>query len=463
MTDHAPLPFAQAPTHALYMALCLLLCVSFITGGSSQQAGLGVAFAQLLALPVLAWSAFVLATQPSSRLQRAGIIAMLLVAAVPLLQLLPIPAALWQWPAARGVLAHDLAAAGVTPVHRWTLTPSATWRAALSLLPALAMFLGTLALSQQQSRRLLVWVEVLAGLSLLLGMAQLGLPRDNFLNPFPRWLPRLNGLFANPNHQATMLVIAAVLAAGFAVEAARRVIGRMASSWAPWLWGLTSLVFLLALPVISSRAGVIIGMLAMVAVLLALGVFRPQQLRASSRRQVALLLVAGVAAIGLYGAIGWMQADEVGELRPYLARATWALGWQHAPLGSGMGSFVQVFEQEAPTALLGPAYVNHAHNEYPQWWLEGGVLALLALTAALWVLGAAAVRLLASRSCESAIAIAALVSTLVVLVHSAVDYPLRTPALMTVTALLAGLVVSRCHRNGDETSHTTGRMPQRPS
>ena len=31
----------------------------------------------------------------------------------------------------------------------------------------------------------------------------------------------------------------------------------------------------------------------------------------------------------------------------------------------------------------------------------------------------------------------------VVLAHSAVDYPLRTPALMTLTALLAGISVAR--------------------
>ena len=31
----------------------------------------------------------------------------------------------------------------------------------------------------------------------------------------------------------------------------------------------------------------------------------------------------------------------------------------------------------------------------------------------------------------------------VVLAHSAVDYPLRTPALMTLTALLAGIGVAR--------------------
>ncbi len=167
--------------------------------------------------------------------------------------------------------------------------------------------------------------------------------------------------------------------------------------------------------------------------------------------------------IGVAAARFWTHADALGDLRPLLAQATWSLGWQHAPLGSGIGSFVQVFTQEAPTRFLQGEYINHAHNEYVQWWLEGGVVALLALAAVLSVLAIATSRLMRAAPSDRALSIPALVAIAVILAHSWVDYPLRTPSMMLVAAVLAGVVVATAARTGHDRRIAEHRQAGRES
>src|SRR5690606_15808681 len=87
---------------------------------------------------------------------------------------------------------------------------------------------------------------------------------------YPQWRPAMNGFFANPNHQATMLVVAGVLAAGWLFHApahahrpdegrGRRVVGMVAAA-------AVVLLCIAALPLTGSRAGVIIFILALAAV-----------------------------------------------------------------------------------------------------------------------------------------------------------------------------------------------------
>src|SRR5699024_8904041 len=83
-----------------------------------------------------------------------------------------------------------------------------------------------------------------------------------------------------------------------------------------------------------------------------------------------------------FATLRWMQVEAVRELRGPMREATLEVAGAHAPLGSGMGSFVPVFEQATSHQLLMPSYVNHAHNEYAQWLLEAGVLALPAFALA---------------------------------------------------------------------------------
>jgi len=138
-----------------------------------------------------------------------------------------------------------------------------------------------------------------------------------------------------------------------------------------------------------------------------------------------------------------MQVEAIDELRGPLRALTGEIAARFAPLGAGLGSYVPVFEQEAPRGLLMDSFVNHAHNEYAQWWLEAGVPAMLAMA-----LGAAALALtlrglLRQPPQARGLGVTALVALGAILAHSLVDYPLRTPALLAVAAALAGIAAAQ--------------------
>jgi O-antigen ligase len=169
------------------------------------------------------------------------------------------------------------------------------------------------------------------------------------------------------------------------------------------------------------------------------------RLRHRRRTAIIVAVLAAIAVAGMLSALTWMRADETsGELRHALTRETWRLGLQHAPTGSGWGSFIPLFEQAASPLFQRSHYVNHAHNEYAQWWMEGGIPAMLVLTYVLAVWAWLGARLLQDRR-ERALGVACWLAGCVVLAHSIVDFPMRTLSLMSMTGLLAGLVVAEAH------------------
>lgn len=442
---HRHFPAPRFSDRGLAWLLAMVFVITFITGGGSQDRGPGDALAQLAALPLLVWAALALSTRPLTGLRRMAIGVCLLVVSVPLLQLLPLPAAIWQANPARAALAQDLSVAGAVPLHRWTLTPAATMRAVLALLPALSVFVGVLALHRHDRLRMLWLFLALALASLLLGLVQLGLPRDSLLNPFPQWPVAFRGVFANPNHQAISLACAATVALSLLLTRRHGEPAHGRQLAIKWALGLCCVLCVAAIPLTGSRGGALIAALAMVSVPMALGVFRRSRLRDDRRARWGLVVVLGGAILGVWISLQWLQVDAVSGMRWSLTKATVVLGNSYAPLGSGVGSFVPLFEQEGPAGMLGWEYINHAHNEYAQWWLEGGVLAMLALAAVFTVLAVALLRVLQSpaRSTERAIAAGAWLGSAALLVHSTVDYPMRTASLMATAALLAGIAVAQ--------------------
>lgn len=428
----------------LERGLALLIIVTFVTGGGSQGHGLGDVLAQLLALPVLVVALQGLFRQPSHDLRRAAIAVAALTVAIAALQLLPIPAGLWAWPPARAALLRDLHAVGVGQPESWTLTPAATEQAMWSLLPALAAFFSALCLADQAHRRLSWLFVALVFSSLVLGLIQLGLPQDSLLNPFPQWTPAFGGVFANPNHQASALILGAVLASGLWLDRRAARTGR-GSHWQSWVLAACGLVFLAALPLTDSRAGLLIAGPALMCLMLATGVLTWRTVGATRLSRIGAVGAVGVTMVSGYVALSWFQISVTDEDRWPMALATSALARELWPLGAGFGSFVPWFEQAGPDALLLGEYINHAHNEYLQWWLEGGAPAMVVLAAALVVLALVLRTLL--RKEAAPLGLAAWIGVAVLLASSLVDYPLRTAALMTMGAWLAGMAVAQASRN----------------
>lgn len=424
----------------LLPATIVLLTACWLGGGVTADDTAIDEWLQLLALPVLLLAVTVLVDDGVSRAAGWGIVAAALIALLPVLQLLPFDVGTTA--PARQLLRADLARAGVQSAPHWSLVPFATEQGLWALLPALAAFLAASALTGPQRRRLLQAVLVLLGINVIFAFFQAGLPRDSALRLYQDFDAGFGGLLANTNHQATACIIGMVLAVGLAAEARLRARHGQAHPHRRWWYLGLAGFFLLMVPLSTSRAGMAIALPALALALLLTGVLRLREVGRSRRSALLAACVAVLAVVGVRAAMGWMAVDQAEELRHVMAAATFKAGQAQAPFGAGIGAFVPVFAQAAPPQLQLANYVNHAHNEYAQWWLATGWPGMAVLALVLGLLLACGWRLSRSEGGSAPLAAGCFAAICAVLAHSWADYPLRTLALMATTGALAGLMLA---------------------
>lgn len=426
-----------APGCAALLVLCWLL------GGVTVDSRSADELLQLLALPLLCWAVWRLSTRGLGRIQGAALAMAAALVAIPLWQLLPLPSALGLAGASRSALVADLAEAGVRlgGVHA-SLWPRATEQGLWSLLPALALFLSALSLSARWRRRLLQLLLGLVLASAAFAFFQLSLPDGSPMLLYTSWGRNFGGLFINPNHQGNALTLGAVIATALFIEARRH--AQDEPGHRQWLYAVMAAACVVMVPLANGSAAALLVLVGLAAVLVMLGALRRRGAHAHPQRLLRVGGVGLVLGVALASALAWQQVDVD---RQQIARATVAIGSAAAPLGTGVGSFVPVFAQAQDPRQARSELVNHAHNEYVQWWLEGGVPALLALGFALGLFAWCGWQVLTwtgSRRLR-AVAAPAWAGLLVLLLHSLVDFPLRTTALMATAGLLAGLLLATLH------------------
>jgi hypothetical protein len=139
------------------------------------------------------------------------------------------------------------------------------------------------------------------------------------------------------------------------------------------------------------------------------------------------------------GAAGRLASDPVDQTRLAALSPMMHAVRAFFPFGAGFGAFDTVYRRFEPDSLLSTIYLNQAHNEPVQLAIEGGVPALiLLLLFLLWWTGASLRALLPQESgSRRAMGVAMASATLILMLSSLVDYPLRTP-------LLSGLFAVGC-------------------
>jgi O-antigen ligase len=112
------------------------------------------------------------------------------------------------------------------------------------------------------------------------------------------------------------------------------------------------------------------------------------------------------------------------------------------PVGSGLGTFRQVYHLYEDPGSVGDIYVIHAHNDYLELVLELGLPGVLLIAGFLfwWVRSTWAAW---TDPAAGPYARAASIASAAILAHSAVDFPLRTTAISAVFAMCLGLLVER--------------------
>lgn len=452
---------SASPRGAIEPLCAALLLTGCLLGGSAAAGRVLPAIPELLALPLVVLTALEEGGPGAPARSRWWIAAVIL--GLPAVQLVPLPPFAWTTLPGRGPVAEAYAAAGMSlPWLSTSLTPGATERLCLGLLPAVAIFLAVPHLAPGARDRLMHLAVLLGVLDAVLGLAQVAGGPDSPLR-FYATASRSDavGVFANRNHHAAFLALLVVLAGGLLAER-----GRGSRAERAWLAAAGSLM-LPGIAASGSRAGLALGVGACAAVAWILLAGRPA---ARGRRSgillgglVAVPLLAGLAVYGT--ATLRLGADSVaGDLRWQIARTTWRAVADVFPVGGGLGSFERLYARvERPEDLI-PAVVNAAHDDWLELVLEGGLPAALLLAAALAYL----VRetLAAGPPAGRAIRGATLAMLWLCAFHATVDYPLRTMAVNLIVALACGLrAVPAKLREGRDTPRrlvaTVGSPPRR--
>lgn len=391
--------------------------------------------------------------------------------AYPLLQLVPLPDSVWRalpGHAPYAAVLEQFAGTGATGVHRAiSVVPSATEYGWLALLLPLACLLAVQWLAPAQVVRLLLLLAISTGAEGLLGLVQVGAGGESiFYLRNDQAYGTATGTFVNRNHLAAMLAMMLPVIVGLLVYGIVR--GRHhprrrgfafdaeAMSQRALVFGSAVLV-LLCLVFTRSRAGIATAFvgLAFSSILL---------VRARAGLKYANLIVAGVvvtglvlaALIGLAPILEKWEPDQLrlsGQGRLALSAATLRGAIEFLPFGSGLSTFASVFPRFQVGAFGG--YIDHAHNDYMQLFMELGLAAPVIVGLLLVAYATRMAELLRRERGRSftVLQIAAGVGLLPMILHSVFDFSLHMPANALWFATLAGVMLHRgvegSSRNGE--------------
>jgi len=359
-----------------------------------------------------------------------------------LVQLIPLPPALWTALPGRGFVVEGLRAMGLEP--GWmplSLSPPQTRLSFLAFLPPVAAFIGVLSLSREQQWTTFAIIILCALAQSFLGMAQ----KFGIAPYFYEYtnVGYATGTFANRNFLAALLYSSIPLIFALAARAARQ--GRINNLAVLLITGAALFVIFVGLASAGSRAGILLAMVAFIgSAALFWGGTSSTSSRTAQTRWKVIAVIAAVLVLGQFGMLTILrlaQLDAINDLRLQLYETTLRASWLYFPFGSGFGTFVPIYQMaETPESRLG-AYVNHAHNDWLELWLEGCVPVAFILLAFLVWFGRRLYSLWRPQySGANNLSRAASLGCGLLLAHSLVDYPLRQPALAALFGLFCGLL-----------------------
>ncbi len=427
MIRHAAVP--------AYLLACLLL------GGASAAGFIANFILQIASLPLIGWAVWqMIQERPSAQIRAPlGLLAIFLV--IALLQLVPLPPALWTLLPGRGAVVEGYRLLGIPlPWLPLTLAPDVAPSSILWLLPAFAVLLGVVVLGAFRGRGIAAAIVAVTLASVAIGALQVIGGNSAYLYRVTNYGVAV-GFFANANHNATLLLVCIPFLAALQVTLLKRSGSQRNDSAIRLLVGAAYAVLFVGLLINSSLAGIGLGVPVALGSWLAFGRQRPALRRAIIVATAIVSLAAVVTIVvgpfgnNLFGA----QKANVELSRQTSFALTLQATRDYFPIGSGTGSFQPVYHMQEPLGTVGTTFMNHAHSDWLELLLETGIvgIAFAVLFLAWWV-----VRIRAIWRAEEPdpFAQAAVIATAAIMLHSTVDYPLRTAALSAVFAACIGLM-----------------------
>lgn len=449
------------------IALVTLLSLTFMLGGSAKgglaftaatQAAAGLALG--VAAITLRWRDLRGFSLPIA-LACAGIM-------LPALQLIPLPPSLWQSLPGRDIIERIDQAAGLGPIWRpLTMAPPETMAALSAALTPLAVLLLAVQLDGERHRRILSLTLFAGGVSAIIGLMQLLGDAEGSLYLYASTNNgSAVGLFANRNHQAVALAClipltfaAAKLSMNGASQGAtgsrddaafeRPSRRRQRTEW-PMPMAITATCFLVPLVFVTgSRSGLMMTLVALASLPFVLAGTATPRKRAPAMPASVWLKVAALVVIAVVGITIWLGRDvaldrllastPTDDLRLQMLPTLVGIAKEQWIWGSGLGSFERVYQIHEPARLLMAQYVNHAHNDWLELLITGGLPAAILAGIALAAVAVRAWQITFTKAHDpwQPLRRGALISIVVLCLASISDYPLRTPYLAAFMALCA--------------------------
>ena len=424
-----------------FWLLSALLVILWIAGGASRADVLGQGVVRFFAWTFLiAFTLF--AARFAWRTVRPVAIFLGLAIIVVALQLVPLPPAIWMTLPGRELLMHAAEVIGQPqPWRPLSISPGATVNALGSLVVPAVVLILCAQLNREQYWRIAALLLALIFAGCLLALLQFS--GASFDNPFINYnTGSVSGNFANRNHFALFVAWGCLIAPilGFRGDRPSRWKAIASVALIPFL--------LLVILATGSRAGIVLGVLAIFA-----GFFL---IRGPALRELRLLprwgvfALVGALSVGLIGAVilaftlgravaldRALELEAVDDLRsralPYVLEAL----WHFFPAGAGFGTFDPVYRIGEPDALLQHPYFNHAHNDWVEVVLDGGLAGAALLLGGIGWMMLSIMRLWRRKRQSARLAWAGATALILTMLASVLDYPARTPMIMAAIIIFA--------------------------
>jgi O-antigen ligase len=399
---------------------------------------------ELAGVAIIARAAAAPADAPLPRAAKALLLLAIVAIVIVAMQAVPLPPTLWaHGPRARIAEGYQLLGMSL-PALPTSLTPYASLSALLCLIPPLAMFCAIVRLNAYRVSWLAAALLAGSVAAIMIGVLQVVSAGSS--TPWYSYRETnvgvAVGFFENANHMADLLLIAIPFLAAIASAGKGGNVQRYSAQLSVLI--AIGLVLVAGISMTGSLAGY--GFAVPVVAASALIMLQPTN---RSRNWIA-----GLAALSVIVCLAGLANSSTGatrigqnpggslQSREQILATTGRAIRDFMPLGSGLGSFVKVYRlYESPDAITNESVI-HAHNDYVELALELGVpgILLMLLFLVWWLVQCFAVW----RKGEGGPwARAASIASAAVLVHSLVDFPLRTTAISTCFAMCLALLSDR--------------------
>jgi O-antigen ligase len=442
--DKFPSNFLQSnkKNSFIFLSWIVFLFSTFLLGGGQTKPNLQFTIifffgAVLSGVLVFDWK------QTSfSSLSFAEKVALSFVVAVPVMQLVPLPPAVWQCFEGRSV-EHILRSltgneSGYFPM---TLSPADTTQYLLALLILFGSFLAVRTFTLRERQLAIHAVTGLAGVTVLVGMLQVasnGAVLEFYFNSHRGYLL---GFFANRNHTGLFLAIGIICLVNSLFSLGKGGNSRI-------VFGALGILFLISgIAATGSRMGLALGL---VATLMAILIhWRPT----SEKNRKVITVVVGVgiiAALSLASSSVFNRTvDRFDNVNVDQRWQIWpnsvSLGHSYAPVGVGIGGFEGAYAKQEKLVEVRPEYVNNVHNDYIEIFVEAGWLGIFVFALVIVVIALAAFRVFRFEAgIERNQRLCSALVLFLILLHSVVDYPMRRMFIASIAFFaLACLLGSR--------------------